>query len=935
AYEARTRGEVPGWSPLAVQYADYALWQREVLGSDADAESLISRQIAYWSTQLAGVPDQLDLPSDRPRPAVASRRGATVKFEVPAAMHAGLVEVAHAHGATPFMVVHAALAVLLARLSGTEDIAVGTPIAGRGERELDDLIGMFVNTLVLRTEVDGGKSFADLLAGVREIDVSAFGHADVPFERLVEVLDPERSQARHPLFQVALAFQNLAQTRFELPGLHVAQLDHDIAVAKFDLQVTMSADESDGGLLGEITYATDLFDDRTAQSFADRLLRIIAAAVANPLGLVGDIEILDSVERGTLVDGWSGAGATSGADLSVTLAGLFSEQVARDPGAVAVVFGDERLTYGELAAQARRLARHLIAQGVGPESLVGVALPRSLDLVVAVLAVVEAGAGYVPLDPTYPRERIEYVVADAAPACVISWSGREHEFTGVPVLDIDTLDVSAVSGEPISVSERTVPLRPEHVAYVIYTSGSTGRPKGVAVAHRNVVELMTGTEELYGFGADDVWTMFHSIAFDFSVWELWGPLLTGGRLVVVDYFTSRSPAQFLELVAAEGVTVLNQTPSAFYQFVEADRARSNDVLDDLALRYVIFGGEALEPRRLRGWFDRRGDLGCVLVNMYGITETTVHVTHRRINATDTAAASVVGGPIAGLRLYVLDSRLRPAPMGVAGEVYIAGGQLSRGYLGRSELNATRFVADPFGSGGRLYRSGDVARWTHDGELEFVGRADDQVKVRGFRIELGEIEAVLAALPDVGECAVVVREDIPGDARLVAYVVPAAGAVFEVETVRTLAAEPLPAYMVPSAFVVLDRIPLTVNGKLDRKALPAPEFETAVFRAPTTLIEQAAAQAFAEVLGIQQVGLDDDFFALGGNSLLATQVASRLGAALDATVSVRMIFEASTVEGLARAVESHVGGGRVALVAGPRPERVPLSLAQQRMWFLNR
>ncbi|MCX5046721.1 non-ribosomal peptide synthase/polyketide synthase [Aldersonia sp. NBC_00410] len=701
-------------------------------------------------------------------------------------------------------------------------------------------------------------------------------------------------------------------------------------------------------MFGGITYATDLFDERTAQSFADRLMRVIAAVVADPAVAVGDIAIGDAAERSVLVDVWSGAGVGSGADGSATLAGGFAGQVARDPGAVAVVFGADRLTYGELGVRANRLARYLIAQGVGPESLVGVALPRSLDVVVAMLAVVQAGAGYVPLDPSYPVERIAYVVGDSAPVCVISWSGCEHEFAGTTVIDIDTLDLSAVSGEPISDAERTALLRPEHVAYVIYTSGSTGRPKGVAVAHRNVVELMAGTEELYGFGAGDVWTMFHSVAFDFSVWELWGPLLTGGRLVVVDYYTSRSPAQFLELVAAEGVTVLNQTPSAFYQFAEADRAHSEggDGPVGLALRYVIFGGEALEPRRLAGWFDRRGDRDAVLVNMYGITETTVHVTHRRIGATDTTAASVVGGPIAGLRVYVLDSRLRPVPVGVAGEVYIAGGQLSRGYLGRGDLNATRFVADPFGSGGRLYRSGDVARWTVPegrsagsapaaAELEFVGRADDQVKVRGFRIELGEVEAVVASLPGVGECAVVVREDTPGDARLVAYLVPAAGAVLDIEALRTLAGESLPVYMVPTGFVVLERIPLTVNGKLDRKALPAPVVVQSEFRAPVTPIEQVVAGVFAEVLGIDRVGADDDFFALGGNSLLATQVVSRLGAALDASIPVRVLFEAPVVERLAVAVASHTGTGRVALVAGPRPERIPLSMAQTRMWFLNR
>ncbi|MBD0323430.1 MAG: amino acid adenylation domain-containing protein, partial [Aldersonia sp.] len=697
---------------------------------------------------------------------------------------------------------------------------------------------------------------------------------------------------------------------------------------------TATASGSTGvGMSGELTYATDLFDEQTVRGFATQFVRVLAAVVADASMPVGDVELLDSGEQRTILDEWSGLGLDSGSDPRHTLADRFAEQAARTPDAVAVVFGADQLTYRELAGRANRLARRLIELGVGPESLVGVALPRSADLVVALLAVIEAGAGYVPLDPSYPQERIDYVLADSRPACVLSWRGREQDFGDTEVLELDALSLDRYSDAPIGVAERTAVLLPDHVAYVIYTSGSTGRPKGVAVAHRNVVELLAGTEPVFGFGPDDVWTMFHSYAFDFSVWELWGPLLYGGRLVVVDYYTSRSPAQFLELLAREQVTVLNQTPSAFYQLVEADRAEHAQ--RELALRYVVFGGEALEPRRLRGWFGQRGDLACELVNMYGITETTVHVTHRRIGPADTAAASVVGRPIAGLRVYVLDDRLRPVPPNVPGEMYVAGGQLSRGYLGRPELTSVRFVADPFGSGARLYRSGDVARWTREGELEYLGRADDQVKIRGFRIELGEIEAAVSGLDGVGECAVVVREDVPGDRRLVAYVVPADAAAPDSERLREQVAAALPAHMVPAAFVVLESIPLTVNGKLDRKALPAPVAQQREIRPPVTPVEQAVAAAFAEVVGVSRVGVDDDFFALGGNSLMATRAVAQVGTALDTEVPVRLLFEASTVAALAAALESHVGAGRQELVAHKRPERIPLSLAQTRMWFLNR
>ncbi|MGB6277562.1 MAG: amino acid adenylation domain-containing protein, partial [Rhodococcus sp. (in: high G+C Gram-positive bacteria)] len=515
--------------------------------------------------------------------------------------------------------------------------------------------------------------------------------------------------------------------------------------------------------------------------------------------------------------------------------------------------------------------------------------------------------------------------------------------TGAALLDIDTVDLSSVSGDPVTDADRTRPLRPGNVAYVIYTSGSTGKPKGVMIPHRNVVRLLDNTDSVYGFGTDDVWTMFHSYAFDFSVWELWGPLLYGGTLVVVDYFTSRSPEAFHRLLVDERVTVLNQTPSAFYQLSEADRTTATEH-GELSLRYVIFGGEALEQRRLTGWFERHGHRTPQLVNMYGITETTVHVSHRALDAASVeTSASVVGKPIAGLRVFVLDTRLHPVPVGVPGEMYVAGGQLARGYLGRRELTSVRFVANPFASGADesslLYRTGDLAQWNAAGELEYLGRSDDQVKVRGFRIELGEVEAAVTAQPTVTQAAVVVREDSPGAARLVAYVVSAAvegRPIVDIEDIRTGIAEVLPEYMVPSAFVVLDAIPLTVNGKLDRRALPAPVFEVREFRAPTTPIEEIVADVFADVLGVERVGLDDDFFELGGNSLIATQVVSRLGVALDATVPVRMLFEASTVALLAVRVEQAAGeGGRVALVATVRPERIPLSLAQQRMWFLNR
>ncbi|SNT48390.1 non-ribosomal peptide synthase/polyketide synthase, partial [Rhodococcoides kyotonense] len=940
ASTGHSAGSAPAWTALPVQYADYAVWQREVLGTEDDATSVASQQVSYWTRQLSGLADQIELPFDYARPAVATNRGRTTSFAVSPDLHRALDAVARENNSTLFMVVHAALAVLMSRLSASEDVAIGTPIAGRGEAELDDLIGMFVNTLVLRTQVEPSTTFRDVLAHARETDLAAFAHADVPFERLVEVLDPERSQSRHPLVQVVLAFQNLGRTALELPNLSVEALEFDAGIAKFDLQFTFEEVEN-GGLTCYISYASDLFDAATVDRFGSQFHAVLEGVVADASTAVGDVDIVDADTRDRVLTQWS----SSGPDVSVgagTLVDRFDAVVASHPKSVAVRFQDESLSYAELDARVNRLARRLIAVGAGPDSLVAVALPRSADLVVALLAVIKSGAGYLPVDPTYPAERIEFMMSDAAPVAVVTTpevSAGESmagvRGAGIPVVDVAQDDSDDSS--QISDADRLAPLSADSLAYVIYTSGSTGRPKGVLIPHSTVLRLMDNTDGSFGFDDSDVWTMFHSYAFDFSVWELWGPLLYGGTLVMVDYFTSRSPEAFRELLVTEGVTVLNQTPSAFYQLAELDRAGRADA-GELSLRYVVFGGEALEPRRLEGWFARHGDgseSGPLLVNMYGITETTVHVSFRALSTESVGSASVIGAPISGLGVYVLDTRLQPVPVGVAGELYVSGGQLARGYLGRADLSSVRFVANPFGDG-RLYRTGDVARWTETqsgvGELVYLGRADDQVKVRGFRIELGEVEAAVSAQPGVTAAAVIVREDTPGATRLVAYVVGTS----DTESVRSGVATLVPEYMVPSAFVVLDEIPLTVNGKLDRRALPVPVAAAVEFRAPSTPLEEIVAGVFADVLGVARVGVDDDFFALGGNSLIATQVVSRLGAALDTQVPVRLLFEASSVGDLAGRVESSVGtGGRKELVARERPQHVPLSLAQRRMWFLNR
>ncbi|WP_410870786.1 non-ribosomal peptide synthase/polyketide synthase [Nocardia sp. A7] len=971
AYTARRDGTDPSWSPLPIQYADYTLWQHENLGDAIDPTSRAHTQLSFWRHRLAGLPEQLDLPTDRARPAESTYRGAVHRFQIDSDLHSELRELARKHEATLFSTVHAALAVLLARLSGGSDIAIGTPVAGRGEAALDGLIGMFVNTLVLRTQIDPRAEFETTLDAVRAADLDALSHADIPFEQIVDAVDPARARNRHPLFQVALVLQNFTVPALEAAGLRVEPVDFDAAVAKFDLQFTVAeSDDIDGranGMSIEIAYATDLFAQDSVAVLARRFTQVLAAVVADPTVVIGDIQLLSAEEQQRTLHDWSSTGASVAA--TDTMVDRFARAAALDPNAVAVKAGDTTLTYDELDAWSNRLARRLVAAGVGPESLVAVALARSVELPVALLAVLKAGAAYLPIDPNYPADRIEYVLDDARPHCAITNddTGLAHGWFGGPVIDPAAGNLTDFAAEPMTDADRHTPLAPANAAYVIYTSGSTGRPKGVVVPHANVVALLDNTASRFDFGPSDVWTMFHSYAFDFSVWELWGALLHGGSVILVDYFTSRSPEQFRELLRTERVTVLNQTPSAFYQLIAADLA--DPVPTEYALRTVIFGGEALEPQRLAGWFARYPD-STRMVNMYGITETTVHASYREI-APNSGSASVIGGAITGLTLRVLDSRLRPVPLGVPGEIYVSGPQLARGYLGRPDLTAGRFVADPYGPAGSLaYRSGDLARWTvmpddaaevsasaRPGsestgrtvlgspdaraarvDLEYLGRADQQVNLRGFRVELGEIEAaLLRSSLAPREVAVLVRTDLVDEPRIVAYLVTEATDL-DTAALRTELARTLPEHMLPAAIVPVDRIPLTVNGKLDRAALPAPVFETTAYRRPTTVTEQIIADVYTEVLGRtddQPMGADDDFFALGGSSLLAAKAVARIGAALDRRVGVRTLFEAPRVAELAAAVDAQSKVDRPALVGRARPELLPLSPAQQRMWFLNR
>ena len=884
AYSARLQEETPQWAPLAVQYADYAIWQREVLGSEDDADSLLRSQIDYWTHQLADAPALLELPADRPRPEVQSYAGASVPVMIDADLHASLERIARAHNTTLFMVFHAALAAVLGRLAATDDVVIGTPYAGRGESELDEMIGMFVNTLVLRTRLCPGMTLRDLLDDVRDTDLKALGHADVPFERLVQELNPVRSNAHHPLFQVMLAFQNLGTTDVELPDLSVSAVEVVTGTSLFDLQVTVSDKHDPGGaaagITGDVTYATDLFDEATVMTFVDRLLRMLSALAADPDQSVHDVDLLDTAERLSVLEICNGT--DHALDPAATIASLFDRSVHRNTDRPAVIAGDRTLTYTEFASRVNRLARSLISRGVGPDSRVALRMRRSLDQLTAIYAVLAAGGCYVPIDPDHPAERIEYMLEAVDPIVVLS--------------TVDDAELAVFDDASITDDDRHRPLRPDHLAYVLFTSGSTGRPKGVAVSHRSVVNQLRWISETYALGAADVVLQKTPASFDVSVWELFATLTVGARLVIARPDEHSDPRYLAETIAAEQVTVTSFVPSMLAVFADAAPPHLLG-----SLRTVLVGGEALGPDVVAA--TRAALPGVALHNLYGPTEFTVYATAHDVAESDTGAVPI-GTPVWNARAYVLDSRLRPVPAGVTGELYLTGVPLARGYHGRPGLTAERFVPNPFAAGDRMYRTGDLVRRRHTGELKYLGRSDFQVKLRGLRIELGEIEAVFAEHRSVARAAVSLITTPTGD-YLALYVVPSAGGTVDTEEIMAFASAVLPRYMLPATVMVLDAVPVTVSGKLDRARLPRPQLTLGAFREPSSRLEAEIAHVFESVIGVPRVGADDDFFALGGDSLKSVQVVSELKAELGIEIPVRWMLSSPTPADLAMRIESGV------------------------------
>jgi amino acid adenylation domain-containing protein len=921
-YNARVTGREAGLPPLEIQYADYAAWQRNYLdGGETE------RQLEYWRNALDGAPSVLSLPTDRQRPALMTANGATAGRSLPADVSERLRRLARAENSSLFMLLLAAFNLLLSRYASEDDIVVGAPIAGRQRQELENQIGFFVNSLVMRTDLSGNPTFTELLARVREAALGAYEHQDLPFEKLVEELQPARDTSHTPLFQVTFVLQNPPEKWEPFDNLQTNNFEYAYETAKFDLSLSIA--ELPDGLYANLNYNTDLFDAVTIDRMLQHFATLLDAISTNPQHHVVDLPLLQQAEEQQLVDGWRGEERDFSRETCIHQ--LFEAQVARNPDAVAVSFENQTLTYGELNARANRLAHRLIQQGVQPDTLVGLCVERSLDMVTGVLGILKAGGAYLPLDPHYPVDRLAYMASDSKAAVIVLHNETRDV---LPAHDAQIINIDVVDSAELSAENITTEVQSDNLAYVIYTSGSTGKPKGVLIQHNNVARLMAATEQWFGFDKTDVWTLFHSYAFDFTVWELWGSLLYGGKLVIVPYLVSRSPQDFHALLAVEKVTVLNQTPSAFAELMRIDATAGAPQLDDL--RWVIFGGEALDPQTLRPWFERYGDEKPTLVNMYGITETTVHVTFRRMSLADCdLPGSTIGVPIPDLSIYILDTELKPVPTGVPGEMYVGGAGLARGYLNRPELTEDRFINHPFSAtpGARLYRTGDRARFTTSGELEYLGRVDHQIKLRGFRIELGEIEAAVNSYADVEQSVVILREDSPGNKQLVAYFVGSPDGSADIDQLRQHIKAQLPDYMVPAAFVSLESMPLTPSGKVSRQKLPEPEWTAEVsYVAPRTDAEQQLCDLWAETLGIDQVGIHDDFFTLGGHSLLAMQLASRIRDTLHTELPLASLFNYPTVAELAGQLGSPTAIDE--LMPADRSQPVAMSFAQQRMWFLD-
>jgi amino acid adenylation domain-containing protein len=943
-YEAFTSGRPDPLSELPIQYADYALWQRDRLSGET-----LEGQLAYWRKQLENLAP-LQLTPDRARPGAHDYAGDRQTFLIPQEVTDGLRRLSRDEGVTLFMTLLAGFQTLLHRYTGQNDIAVGSPIAGRTHPEVEGLIGFFVNTLVLRTEVSGHLTFRQFLARVREVAWGAYQHQELPFEKLVAELQPDRNLGRNPLFQVIFAFQNVPRQTMALPGLEVSQVEVDSGTAKFDLALFMW--EEHGGLRGRVQYSTALFDADTIERLLGHFETMLIGIVTNPDRRLSHLPLLTEREKHQILVEWNNTATVYPNDACIHE--LFEEQVKKSPDAIAVVLEDQQLTYRELNRRANQLAHYLRKLGVGPEVLVGICMDRSLEMIIGLLGILKAGGAYVPLDPEYPKERLRFMLEDTQ-APVLLTQERLIEDRGSRLVlneaeEIDNLyPLSLFLGPRIKAvcldrdweeinkeSDQNLDscVTANNLAYVIYTSGSTGKPKGVAIHHGSTAALLSwahtvfSTKEMAGVLAST------SICFDLSVFELFAPLCCSGHVIL-----AQNALALPTLPAASQVTLINTVPSAMAELLRVNGIPSLVCTINLA-------GEPLKANLVREIYQRNS--ATKVYDLYGPSEDTTYSTCALRAPT---GPQTIGKPISNTQVYALDQQMQPVPVGVPGELYIGGAGLARGYLYSAELTAEKFIPNPFSNepGARLYRTGDLGRYLADGNIEFLGRIDHQVKIRGYRVELGEIEAVLGQHPAVCETVVVVREDDFGDAsaplktghQLVAYIANKGPAPHSDE-LRNLLRQKLPGYMVPSAFVFLDSLPLAPNGKVDRKNLPAPDHSRpelqASYQAPCTPAEEMLVEIWAEVLKLESIGVHDNFFDLGGHSLLATQVISRIRGSFQVEVPLRALFESPTIAGLAERIEAvrREERGLIALpvVSAPRKSALPLSFAQERLWFLD-
>jgi amino acid adenylation domain-containing protein len=891
AYRARSEGKSPGWDPLPVQYADYALWQHSLLTGRPDSPNPLARQLGYWEQRLEEMPQELRLPFDRPRPDKPSLQGDLVQVILCADLHSALASLARRHSVTMFMVLHTALAVTLLRSGAGSDIPIGTVITGRPDEVLDRLVGFFVNTLVLRTDVSGDPTLDELLNHVREIDLAAFEHQDVPFDQLVERLNPGRSAARHPLFQTMLVVQDNPRAQLSLAGIPTEMVEAHTGTAKYDLTLSLSeqiADGAPGGINGTLEYATDLFDRSTVESLVARMGRVLEAMTAASKTRLSQIDILSQEERRWL-ESWVGSRADIPTDRRIHE--LFEEQATARPTAIAVVHGEELLTYGELNARANRLARYLTEAGVRRGMLVGIYTERGPELVVALMAVLKTGAAFTLLDTDFPPNRISGLIADSGGPLVVTRQALRERIPEARTICTDSVPtlIAARSAENIHAAGQT-----NDVACVMFTSGSTGRPKGIASSHLALIGTYF-SQDYCEFGPDQVFLQCSPVSWDAFALELFGALLHGARCVLQPG-QKPEPATIERLSREQGVTMLQLSASLFNYLVDEYPQTFRGV------SYAMTGGEPASPMHVARVLSAFP--GLRVVNGYGPAESMGFTTCHLVRETDLGAASIpIGVPVTNKRAQVLGSFLELVPAGVVGELYVAGTGLARGYVDQPGLTAQRFVADPYGApGDRMYRTGDLARWGTDGVLEYVGRIDDQVKIRGFRVEPSEVEAVLLRHPSVTQAAVLAWEDRLGQTRLVAYVVTDPSSQFNAALLRRDIGAALPDFMVPSTFMALKALPITANGKLDRRALPAPEVAVAGGHRPRTNREDILCGIFEELLGVTGVGIDDHFFDLGGHSLFASRLVVRIRNRLGVSLTVGDVFAAPTVADLAERTE---------------------------------